>query len=612
MSAFRTAADAPSNDFDSTVAAVDAAGLCGDGDDETLSFRITEGRTENHFYRRGPIAAHLLASSGTHPRLLVAFPAGNTGVGLWFARAEQPVELVVEGEVEGVHQPDGMRGVAAVVRASVPALRLANAVLGSVRLLRDYTTFGRLPVEAAHAVESRDGAVVLRRTTFDGRHRVAAVVEPLEGTRARVEPEGALVLEAATGAAVVRARVTALADDSPLTPIAARELLKPGVEADPRELQALAFLCYREKLLAGSWRFLTYFGRDTLLSARLLMPVLRSEVTEAALGSVLERLHEDGDVAHEEDIGEYAALHNLREARAADDPRSPLFDYKMVDDDFLLAPVLAHYLLETAEGRARAAVFLARRTPAGITYAEALRRNLAFVMRRAAPFAAAPSHRTLVALRDEMHVGQWRDSVEGLGMGRIPYDVNAVLVPAALRAAAGRGVGTGGGALPRATARRRGAGSAGGLRARAGARGGRGAGDAGGHAGVPGDRARRRRGAGGGDALGRRLRALVHRARARGAGAGGAAGAAPVPRRAAHARGRGRGEPGLRAGGGDPRALHPRALPRHGGLVVAAGAAGRGDRAAACPVGSSPRDARTTGAGRGRAVAGHRGHQRDA
>jgi hypothetical protein len=33
-------------------------------------------------------------------------------------------------------------------------------------------------------------------------------------------------------------------------------------------------------------------------------------------------------------------------------------------------------------------------------------------------------------------VGEWRDSAEGLGLGRVPYDVNAALVPAALAAAA--------------------------------------------------------------------------------------------------------------------------------------------------------------------------------
>jgi len=32
-------------------------------------------------------------------------------------------------------------------------------------------------------------------------------------------------------------------------------------------------------------------------------------------------------------------------------------------------------------------------------------------------------------------VGEWRDSEDGIGRGRYPYDVDAVLVPAALEAA---------------------------------------------------------------------------------------------------------------------------------------------------------------------------------
>ena len=49
---------------------------------ETLAFRIDEGRNINSFFRKGPVAAHLLLRSGTEPRLLVAFPAGNSGVGV--------------------------------------------------------------------------------------------------------------------------------------------------------------------------------------------------------------------------------------------------------------------------------------------------------------------------------------------------------------------------------------------------------------------------------------------------------------------------------------------------------------------------------------------------
>ena len=83
----------------------------------------------------------------------------------------------------------------------------------------------------------------------------------------------------------------------------------------------LSFLTYPEKLLAGSWRFLTYFGRrvgrmrlmgahtafccardavaficwhatcrDSLIAARLMMSRLASAATEAALGAALGEL----------------------------------------------------------------------------------------------------------------------------------------------------------------------------------------------------------------------------------------------------------------------------------------------------------------------------------
>ena len=43
-----------------------------------------EGLNLNSFVRQGPVAAHIVLRSGTTPRLIVAFPAGNSGVGLWF------------------------------------------------------------------------------------------------------------------------------------------------------------------------------------------------------------------------------------------------------------------------------------------------------------------------------------------------------------------------------------------------------------------------------------------------------------------------------------------------------------------------------------------------
>jgi len=222
-------------------------------------------------------------------------------------------------------------------------------------------------------------------------------------------------------------------DEPPLTPIETTELLDRVPSDRDGELDALAFLSYREKLLAGSWRFLTYFGRDTLLTLRLLMPHASPTLVEAGLAAVIDRLDPNGDVAHEEDVGDFAAWENLRDGRAGD--ASPRFDYKMIDDDLLLAPVLASYAA-TPAGRARLAAFVTRRTPGGRRYADAIASNLAFVMREARPYAAAPVPANLVHLHAGIAVGEWRDSQRGLAGGRIPYDVNAALVPAALAAAA--------------------------------------------------------------------------------------------------------------------------------------------------------------------------------
>ena len=153
---------------------------------------------------------------------------------------------------------------------------------------------------------------------------------------------------------------------------------------------------------------------------------------EAGLGAVLERLNAAGEVAHEEDIGEYAVLRHLRQG---DEPHAaPVYDYKMIDDDFMLPIVAARYLLETPEGRERGAAFLARRTASGETYGSALVRNFGYVLKAAAPFAEDPQWRNLVALKPGETAGNWRDSDEGLGGGRVPYDVNGVFVPAALAA----------------------------------------------------------------------------------------------------------------------------------------------------------------------------------
>lgn len=47
-----------------------------------------------------------------------------------------------------------------------------------------------------------------------------------------------------------------------------------------------------------------YFGRDSLIALRLLMPTLTFEAIESALGAVIERTNATGALCHEETIGE--------------------------------------------------------------------------------------------------------------------------------------------------------------------------------------------------------------------------------------------------------------------------------------------------------------------
>src|SRR6185369_4105445 len=99
-------------------------------------------------------------------------------------------------------------------------------------------------------------------------------------------------------------------------------------------------------------------------------------------------------------------------------------------------PLAARWLLDDAGGRALGARFLASRGAGGETRGAALARNLAWLVERAAAFADAPRASNLVGIKAGRMTGQWRDSEQGLGGGRFPYDLNAALGTAALNAAA--------------------------------------------------------------------------------------------------------------------------------------------------------------------------------
>ncbi|HYB66275.1 MAG TPA: hypothetical protein VEC59_13595 [Steroidobacteraceae bacterium] len=400
-----------------------------------LDFEVDDALNINRFLRAGPVAAHLLLRSGQEPRILIAFPAGNSGVGLWFEKHPGEARWTLDAAPRPVGATDAhgrrLYGLTADATITAPELAPHQAVLSSIRVLRDYQSIKTLPPEISVAPVIAGRTITWARDRLDGAAGYSLTLEVTHG-----KLQNGRISAAADGR--IGLRVTGLTGEAPLTPLFGAELLDTSAGSDSAARNTLTFLAYREKLLAGSWRFDTYFGRDTLISLRLLMPALSATAIEDALGSVLARLSPKGEVAHEEDIGEQAVLDHMK----ADGSRSaaPVYDYKMIDGDYLLAPVANAWLLHDARGRARAAAFLAaaesRMSAGRPTRGAALVQNLRLVLSSAAAFARDPSRSKLITLKPGHSVGEWRDSEHGLGGGRYPYDVNAVLVPAALTAAA--------------------------------------------------------------------------------------------------------------------------------------------------------------------------------
>lgn len=398
-------------------------------DGPALHFEVTEGQNLNAFYQQGPVAAHLLLRNGPDPRILVAFPAGNSGVGLWFETLARPAQWRLVSAPVALDRTDGkgrvLHGIGAEAEVTAPALVVRQALLSSVRVLRDYQGDHIVAPEVVTAPVIAGQTITWARDRLDGApgYRLALTVThgALRDGRIVAGADGRISL-----------RIEAQSGETPLTPLQGPALLTPAANPDPGARNTLGFLSYREKFLAGSWRFDTYFGRDTMMSVTLLMPALTADAVEGGIRSVVARLSPDGEAAHEEGIGEFAVLDHLRHHDGKGD--APEYDYGMIDSSYMLAPLTARWLLDDPRGRARAAPFLAAPSggAGGETTGAALMRNLRLVLRQTAPFAATPDAAHLLSIKPGRTTGEWRDSNDGLGLGRKPYDVNAALAPAAL------------------------------------------------------------------------------------------------------------------------------------------------------------------------------------
>src|SRR5256714_6197046 len=137
-----------------------------------LDFEVQEGLNINRFVREGNVAAHLLLRSGTDPRILIAFPAGNSGVGLWFAHQSGGASWTLSGRPEAVHDSDGsgrvLYGISADATLEGQDLQVREAVLSSIRVLRDYQLLGTVPSAVAAAPTVQGRTLSLSRDRLDG------------------------------------------------------------------------------------------------------------------------------------------------------------------------------------------------------------------------------------------------------------------------------------------------------------------------------------------------------------------------------------------------------------------------------------------------------------
>jgi hypothetical protein len=182
-------------------------------------------------------------------------------------------------------------------------------------------------------------------------------------------------------------------------------------------------------------------NRDSMIAYLLLEPVLsegEGSATEAVISAVLERINRtDGSVCHEETIGDYATYLNQQKNVTS---TAPQYDYKMIDTDFFLPVVMKTYFVDSAVRRSRIESFFSTEASvdpdnAGLSYEDLARISVEKIVNITAAFAQPRGQikENLIHLKEGEIVGEWRDSTYGIGGGRIPYDVNAALVPAALR-----------------------------------------------------------------------------------------------------------------------------------------------------------------------------------
>ncbi len=345
-------------------------------------------------------------------------------------------------------------------------LALLNAdSLGTLR--------SRLSPQVRKLSESR---ALVEATTFDGLNHLSLEVGMNGGSGTLTVSKNKISFRSGENQPVEFS--VKIATDSPaLTPIRSADIFNPSFfeffersrskssfKRLERQIKSMELVSSREKLVAGLPNYATYFGRDMMMSALMLEPVLKPEMLEHVVASVLKKLHSTGEVSHEEGLGGQAIRENIakynqlisdylqqedRNNSPADellaqaetmlaDLQAVTENYHMVDDDFQLPVLAARYLTSPAIPDDRKHEFLQSRIRPGAdaTHLDLLLANLAYVARVSRPYAEKPVTANLISFRQlgehHWHAGSWRDSSVGYAGGRYAMDINAIWVPKAL------------------------------------------------------------------------------------------------------------------------------------------------------------------------------------
>jgi hypothetical protein len=499
--------------------------------DEALAvLEYTEGAFTNVLVQAPElkVVAHLqFSTQATDPtRVTIAMPAGKAA----FRFATSPAVWTAHDVRAVADEVTGQRGISCILRAERPSVSLylesvtlhhllrvrmlgwggAGAELQAYedefrRLLRDElgsderaAVWARTGTDLADVVAQR-GRVIARleqraiefsKQTWTGQNNyLLRLAVPPECTMQAVSSgDGTLPRIEISGPTAVQVHVTATTDFPPLTPLALRQLLnergKRLAASDDEfaaSLRRLRFLVFEEKFLAGSWFYLSYFGRDTLIALRQMWPVLSAEAKAAGFRGVLTNVAANGIVnTTDEWSDEMAITHAIGrfnweyksgdQATALDTLASILTNavparafLDVLDPTFLFPTPVKRWLDEQGDEAVREwltqeQAVMGRRE----SHLATLLRNWSYVLTATLPYVQGwealsaqypdlspeenlEQHRDvfdrlatrLVRSFPHTPMGNWRDTTPLPGYARFPEDINANLIPLAIASIAG-------------------------------------------------------------------------------------------------------------------------------------------------------------------------------